>query len=110
MVLLAREIGVESDGDLFKMQQEAIKRAKETSMLSHFNDSSSHQTEIKEKCEIPLHKKSLLFGGESPFSNILKNLKTDDLLLLALLFLLINEEAEDDIILIILFLLFTGMK
>lgn len=106
---MAREIGIESDGDLFRMQQEAIQRARETATLSQFNDTKIHQTDVKEKIE-KQQKKSLLFGGENPFSNILKNFKTDDLLLLVLLFLLINEEAEDDIILIILFLLFTGMK
>ncbi len=106
---MAREIGVESDGDLFKMQQEAIKRAKETSMLSQFNDSQNNHSDNIKKLE-KHHNKSLLFGGDNPLSNILKNFKTDDLLLIVLLFLLINEEAEDDIILIILFLLFSGMK
>ncbi len=106
---MSREYGVESDGDLFKMQQEAIKRARETALLSQFKNSSEVLTRKEEPTQKP-QKKSLLFGENNPFSSILKNFKTDDLLLLVILFLLINEEAEDDIILIILFLLFTGMK
>ena len=104
---MSKEIGVESDGDLFRMQQEAIKRARETAKLTHFDDKPLLNQETTAK---PIKKKSFLFGDNNPFSSILKGFKTDDLLLLVVLFLLISEESDDDIILIILFLLFTGMK
>lgn len=107
-----RGIGVESDGELYKMQQDAIRRAKETASQSSFKSTPHEETNaIQAKTEIiEAPTKRGLFSGGGGLSKLFGGFKSDDLLLLAVLFLLVNENADEDIILIVAFLLFSGMK
>lgn len=132
--MYTKSYGVESDGELFKMQQEAIRRAREMSKAAtlplppHAQEAAPErepapalppapapesQPLSEEKALDSLKKHSLfggLFGGHGKgvLGGILSNLKMDDILLLVLLFLLLTEHADTDIILIVGFLLIAG--
>ena len=127
--MYSKNHGIESDGELYKMQQEAIRRARETANSAQKSPSRSHNDERRHdnskhlapkepECEHKLEpshneKRGLfnIFGSGSSnniFSNIFKNFKLEDILLILVLIMLVNDESDDDIIIIIAFLLFFG--
>lgn len=133
MRMYVKSYGVESDGELFKMQQEAIRMAREMSraatlpMQGHSANEDTYKPEPE--TDIETFGKSLSLSEEKPLESAAKrqsllgglfgggkgllggfftNIRTDDILLLVLLFLLITENADIEIILIIGFLLIVG--
>ena len=107
-------------GDLYKMQQEAILRARETrakSTLPPIADPAPPATEPErppatEKKQGILGMFSGLFSGGSSGNGLgggfLSGIKSDDIMLLLILYLLIKEGADDDIVLIFVFLVLSG--
>jgi len=114
--------GMESDGDLYKMEQEAVRRAYEAREKSRaqrppsaapqasapfFAESSPRQAEPSLRpadAERPPERKRNggILGG------LLNNLRFDDILLILLMILLIQEDTDFDLILILGFLLVSG--
>ena len=96
---------IDSDGQLFKMQQEAIKQARETASRATLPVPVKKASfTIKKKPSSNIIKKE----NKNFLSRFFKTLKTDDLILIGILILLIYEDADDDIILVIIFLLLSG--
>ena len=106
-----REIGIESDGQLYKMQQDAIRRAREAAASAQLKppEKEHHNHGTEQGIVIREREKHNIFpiGG---FTKLLKNFKGEDLLLLGLLFLLLNEGAEEELILIVVFLFISGFN
>lgn len=112
--------GVESDGELYRMQQEAIQRARETAKSAtlppepmrrdryYMNEPEQISCRIPEKHQ--KHNDLFNFKGISNiFSGLFKNLTMEDILLLGVLILLLMDDADDEIILLVLFLFISGI-
>ena len=102
---MSREYYIESDGDLFKMQQDAIQYAKNTAAQSKF---------IKPEPLEKSPKKRLLYdkngtGINGFLQGFLKNIKFDDLILVAIIIIMINENADEELILLLILLFVLGL-
>ncbi len=90
-----------SDGELFRLQQEAIERAKETARRSPSYSGSQHNTILQKENQ-----------SESPIKKITEiiNLKgNDNLLIIGVLLLLLSDGCDDKLLLFALvFLLLKG--
>lgn len=87
-----QKIGVESDGELFLMQKEAMEKANLAN--KSYELGKSREIYKKSRMEIP---------------DIFKKLKSDDVILLCIIFFLINENYDKDYILITALLYISGI-
>ncbi len=95
--------GVESDGELFKMRQEAVQKAREMSRNATLpNPECSPCKDIKK-----FEEKSSGISGK--LSSLFKRFDKEDLLLLAILILLMTDDADDEIIIMVLFAFICGI-
>ncbi|MBE6904254.1 MAG: hypothetical protein E7480_06565 [Ruminococcaceae bacterium] len=94
--------GVESDGELFKMRQEAVKKAREMSRNATLPIPENPPCESVEKS-------SGKIGISGKFSSLFKNFDKEDFLLLAILILLMTDNADDEIIIMVLFAFICGL-
>lgn len=104
-----KELSVEPNGSLLRMQKEAIERAKETAAKAQIPPQEKPKY-IHKTSPISSIKKRFLGGNSLNIGKIFSNIGKDDLLLIVLLFLLIDDDADEEIIIIVLFLLFVGFN
>lgn len=111
--------GVESDGDLYRMQQDAIRQARESArnatLPPEIPRRNIHREEQRQpQCPAPKSHRKHKDGCEtkglsSIFSGMFSNFSMEDILLLGLLILLLMDDADDEIIMIVMFLFVCGL-
>lgn len=107
--------GVDSDGELYKMQQDAIRRARETAKSATLppepcceKEYPFHEIEDKH-CRTPEKTKKEFKGLGNIFSGLFQNFSIEDLILLGLLVLLLIDDADDEIVILVLFIFICGI-
>ena len=107
------ELGIESDGELYKMQQDAIRRARETAAGAKLPRPES-EAPIPTQAALPpdvvkREEGKNLFGGFE-LGKLFKGVNGEELLIVGVILILLLEEAPEELILILLFVLFSGGK